>query len=54
MEARSPFVHFYDAHLFNEHDYTDAEAQNYGHLSSEGARKLTSRLDGLIMTLPLR
>ena len=53
MENISPYVHFYDAHRFNEHDYTDAEALDFGHLSSEGARKLTSRLDSLIKTFPL-
>jgi uncharacterized protein (TIGR02171 family) len=51
-EKISPYVHFYDAHDFNNHDYTDAEALDRGHLSSVGAAKLTGRLDSLINTFP--
>lgn len=50
MEKISPFIHFYDAHNFNNHDYTDAEALDRGHLSSAGAAKLTSRIDSLVNT----
>ena len=50
LEGISPFIHFYDAHLFNEHDYSDADAADKGHLSSVGAAKLTGRLDSLINT----
>lgn len=50
MERISPFVHFYDAQLFGNHDYADSEAVNWGHLSSLGAAKLTARLDSLIRT----
>jgi uncharacterized protein (TIGR02171 family) len=48
MEKISPYVHFYDAHDFGHHDYSDEEAINWGHLSSTGAAKLTARLDSLI------
>jgi uncharacterized protein (TIGR02171 family) len=50
MERISPYVHFYDAQLFGNHDYGDSDAFNWGHLSSQGAAKLTSRLDSLINT----
>jgi uncharacterized protein (TIGR02171 family) len=50
MERISPYVHFYDAHQFNNHDYTDADARDRGHLSSAGAAKLTRRLDSLVNT----
>lgn len=50
MEGISPYVHFYDAHDFNNHDYTDAEAINSGHLSTAGGIKLTTRLDSLVNT----
>jgi hypothetical protein len=52
LEKISPLVHFYDAQLFGDHDYGDADALDAGHLSSEGAGKLTSRLDSLINTFP--
>jgi uncharacterized protein (TIGR02171 family) len=52
MEGISPYVHFYDAHRFNEHDYTDLDAQNAGHLGSSGAIKLTDRLDSLVRAFP--
>jgi hypothetical protein len=45
-------VHFYDAHLFGNHDYGDEDAQDFGHLNSSGSAKLTSRLDSLIHTFP--
>lgn len=51
MERISPYVHFYDAHRFGDHDYGDAEAADEDHLSSAGAAKLTARLDSLIHTL---
>ena len=53
MEKISPFVHFYDAQVFGNHDYSDAEAVNFGHLSSAGAVKLTRRLDSLINTFAM-
>jgi len=52
MESISSYVHFYDANNFSDHDYTDADASNTGHLSFSGAAKLTSRLDSLINTFP--
>ncbi len=50
MDSISPYVHFYDANDFNNHDYTDADAINSGHLSTAGAIKLTTRLDSLVNT----
>jgi uncharacterized protein (TIGR02171 family) len=50
LEKTSPYLHFYDAHMDNRHDYGDGEAYDIGHLSSAGARKLTDRLDSLINT----
>lgn len=52
MEKIPPFVHFYDAHDFGNHDYGDADKLNWGHLSSSGAAKLTGRLNSMINDLP--
>ncbi len=52
MESISPYIHFYDANNFNDHDYSDSEASNSGHLSEVGAAKLTKRLDSLINLFP--
>jgi uncharacterized protein (TIGR02171 family) len=52
LEGISPYVHFYDAYNFGNHDYGDEDAENPGHLSSKGAAKLTVRLDSLINTFP--
>jgi hypothetical protein len=52
LEAISPYVHVYDAHNAGDHDYTDTDALDWGHLSATGAAKLTRRLDSLINTLP--
>ncbi len=51
LESLSPYVHFYDAYNFGNHDYIDEDANDYDHLSYKGARKLTLRLDSLINTL---
>jgi len=50
MENISPYIHFYDANDFNNHDYNDSEAFNSGHLSSAGSVKLTKRIDSLVNT----
>jgi uncharacterized protein (TIGR02171 family) len=50
LEAISPYVHFYDAHNFGDHDYGDEDARNWNHLSARGATKLSDRLDSLIRT----
>jgi hypothetical protein len=39
---------FYDANLMGLHDYTDAEAFNWDHLSVEGAGKFSTRLDSIL------
>jgi uncharacterized protein (TIGR02171 family) len=48
MEEISPYIHFYDAHMAGDHDYTDADAFDWGHLGSVGAAKLTKRLNSLV------
>jgi hypothetical protein len=52
MESISPYVHFYDAYNFGDHDYTDAEAGNATHLSAAGGIKVTIRLDSLVNAFP--
>jgi uncharacterized protein (TIGR02171 family) len=54
LQASNPMFHFYDANQDGKHDYADSAAWNFDHLSTAGARILTSRLDSLIRTLPLR
>lgn len=46
--TKSEYLHFYDAHKFGEHDYTNKEAYNVDHLSTIGAEKFTKRLDVII------
>jgi hypothetical protein len=43
--------HFYDAYNDGNHDYSDADALNYNHLSSLGAAKLSARIDSLLQTI---
>jgi uncharacterized protein (TIGR02171 family) len=50
LERISDRVHFYDAHRFGNHDYTDEDAYDVNHLSFKGAVKLTARLDSLVAT----
>ncbi len=52
LEGTSSYVHFYDAYNFGNHDYTDDEAVNAGHLDAKGAAKLTTRIDSIINTFP--
>jgi uncharacterized protein (TIGR02171 family) len=52
LQAISPFIHVYDAHNAGDHDYGDADAFDWGHLSGAGAIKLSTRLDSLINTIP--
>ncbi|MBO7413153.1 MAG: TIGR02171 family protein [Fibrobacter sp.] len=40
-----------DENKMGDHDYTDEMARNNSHLSSVGAKQLTSRLDSLLKTL---
>ena len=51
LQDSSPYFHFYDAYQNGNHDYTDAEAQNWNHLCPVGAAKLSTRLDSLIHTI---
>jgi hypothetical protein len=50
MEKQSDYFHFYDANRFGQHDFTDEDSQNHGHLSAKGAAKLTPRIDSLVQT----
>ena len=47
--ATSPLLHYYDANMFSQHDYTNAEAYDLQHLSIEGAQKLSSRIRDSLM-----
>jgi formylglycine-generating enzyme required for sulfatase activity len=48
LMQRNPFVHFYDANNYGNHDYTDAEAMDCNHLNYIGAIKFTRRVDSLV------
>ncbi len=50
LEKTSDHIHFYDAHRYGQHDYTDEDAFDVDHLAEKGAIKLTRRLDSLIAT----
>ncbi|MBN1576611.1 MAG: TIGR02171 family protein [Chitinispirillaceae bacterium] len=54
LETTHPNFHLYDAYNYGDHDYSDADAVNWNHLSSTGAAKLTHRLDSLIHGILLR
>jgi uncharacterized protein (TIGR02171 family) len=43
-----PYFHIYDAELYGNHDYTDADAKDYDHLCPTGAAKLSGRLAPII------
>jgi uncharacterized protein (TIGR02171 family) len=48
LESVYPYFHLYDAYNDGNHDYTDTDARDWNHLCSNGAAKLTARLDSLI------
>jgi uncharacterized protein (TIGR02171 family) len=48
LEKASPNLRFYDAYDFGNHDYAGGDAYDEDHLSGQGAKKLTARLDSLI------
>jgi hypothetical protein len=48
LMLRNPYVHFYDANNFGNHDYTGDEALDCNHLNYRGADKFTSRVDSLV------
>jgi uncharacterized protein (TIGR02171 family) len=50
LESLSDHIHFYDAHNFGVHDYSDADAYDVDHMAAPGAIKLTDRLDSLVRT----
>jgi uncharacterized protein (TIGR02171 family) len=50
LETSHSNFHFYDAYNDGNHDYTDADADNWNHLCPVGAVKLTTRVDSLIHT----
>ena len=50
-EKNYPNFVLLDENKMGDHDYSDEEAQDYDHLCSSGAPKITSRLDSLLKTL---
>jgi hypothetical protein len=51
LETTYPNFHLMDENKMGDHDYTDAMAFDYDHLSYLGAAQLTHRLDSLLNTL---
>ncbi len=48
IELSNPFVHFYDANNYGNHDFTDADALDANHLGSVGAVKISMRIDSIV------
>jgi hypothetical protein len=48
LMLRNPYVHFYDANNYGNHDYTSDEALDCNHLNYRGAVKFTARIDSLV------
>jgi uncharacterized protein (TIGR02171 family) len=48
LSKRHPNMRIFDQHLMGKHDYSDTEAQNWDHLASAGATKLSFRIDSLM------
>jgi uncharacterized protein (TIGR02171 family) len=48
MEARHPNFRIFDQHLMGKHDYADVEAQNWDHLATAGATKMSTRIDSVM------
>jgi hypothetical protein len=48
LENMCPFFHFYDAYLDGNHGYAHEDAAGYDRLCSNGAAKLTGRINVLI------
>jgi uncharacterized protein (TIGR02171 family) len=51
LSLGNPYCHFYDANLGGDHDYADADARDWDHLSETGAQKMSRRLDSLVHAL---
>jgi hypothetical protein len=51
LDIANNFFHFYDANRDGNHDYSDDDAADYGHLSGQGAAKLSRRVDSIIHTI---
>lgn len=47
LESTYSNFKFYDANNYGHHDYTRADASDDSHLSTQGGRKLTARLDSI-------
>jgi|WetSurMetagenome_2_1015567.scaffolds.fasta_scaffold01606_7 uncharacterized protein (TIGR02171 family) len=45
------YCHFYDAYNEGDHDYTDADAYDWDHLSASGARKFSARVDSVVKAI---
>jgi uncharacterized protein (TIGR02171 family) len=48
LEQNNHYFHLYDANLDGNHDYSNADAWDFIHLSYQGAQKITARVDSLI------
>jgi formylglycine-generating enzyme required for sulfatase activity len=48
--ARNTYVHFYDANMNGNHDYSADEALDCNHLNYKGAKRISARIDSLIQT----
>jgi uncharacterized protein (TIGR02171 family) len=51
LTRNNPYCHFYDANLGGNHDYGEADANDWDHLSEAGAKKMSQRLDSLVHAL---
>jgi len=49
LEKSYPNYRLYDANRFGNHDYVSGDAQDDGHLATQGAIKLTRRIDSLLV-----
>ena len=48
LSRANPLIHLYDAHKGGNHDYGNEDALDQDHLSEQGARKLSARIDSLV------
>jgi formylglycine-generating enzyme required for sulfatase activity len=48
LMTQNPYVHFYDANNYGNHEFTDSEARDCNHLNYRGGLKLTARIDSLV------
>jgi len=48
IQSRHVNFRIFDQHLLGKHDYTDDDAQNWDHLASLGAVKMSTRIDSVM------